>query len=273
MGRLVAVFAIFAATLSLSAPLRAAERVGVLAEALRLGEFVQIMVTEGKEYGAGLDRDFLNGEGGTYFAERVARIHDGARMADTLETALAETMTQAQIDTSIAFFQTDGGRRAMDLEVSARRAFMDEAVEDAARDAVQLRKKAADSTYDGVDRFVQANDLVELNVRGALSSNYNFYRGMVAGGAYQMSERQMREAVFRDAEEIRDDTMNWIYGYLLVAYGPLEPETLEAYIAYSESPAGQALNAALFKGYDKVFDVISFELGEAVANAMQSADL
>ncbi len=42
---------------------------------------------------------------------------------------------------------------------------------------------------------------------------------------------------------------------------------------YSMPIDRQALNAALFKGFDEMFDGISYRLGAAVAQVWQSSDL
>jgi hypothetical protein len=48
---------------------------------------------------------------------------------------------------------------------------------------------------------------------------------------------------------------------------------MDAYIAFSETRAGQQVNAALFAAFDKVFTRVSFDLGRAVALRMQGEDI
>ncbi|MEY4698536.1 MAG: hypothetical protein RIT14_2964, partial [Pseudomonadota bacterium] len=50
-------------------------------------------------------------------------------------------------------------------------------------------------------------------------------------------------------------------------------EELQAYITFSETEAGQALNVALFVAFDAVFTPISKALGLAVAKQMQGQDI
>lgn len=251
----------------------AAEPVDDLLAALHAQDISAIMEEEGRSYGVNLDADFLNGEGGEFFASQVAEAYAAKSMIANLRRSLVEQMDAAEIEASLAFFNSAEGAQAIDLELSARRAFMDEAIEAAAGDTYESLKSSKAGKYDAVARFIEVNKLVDLNVRGALSSNYNFYHGMVSGGAYQMTEEQIRSTVYEDADDIRTDTETWVFSYLLMAYGPLSEADLDAYIAYSESDAGQALNTALFAGYDKIFDSISFQLGQAVARALKSAEL
>ena len=50
--------------------------------------------------------------------------------------------------------------------------------------------------------------------------------------------------------DIRQNTTEWVYSFLLLAYEPLEDADLETYIAFSETGAGQDLNAAMFAAFD-----------------------
>jgi hypothetical protein len=49
------------------------------------------------------------------------------------------------------------------------------------------RRSEEDPAYRSSDRdFIEANDLVERNVSGALNSNFAFYRGLSDGGAFEV---------------------------------------------------------------------------------------
>jgi hypothetical protein len=60
---------------------------------------------------------------------------------------------------------------------------------------------------------------------------------------------------------------------MLMAYSPLEDAELETYITFAMTPAGQALNRALFTGFGKAYEDISYALGRAVALNMTAQDL
>ena len=110
---------------------------------------------------------------------------------------------------------------------------------------------------------------------GALSANLAFYQGMAEGGAFggEMTEDQMLADVWGQEAEVRQQVADWLFPYLALAYGPLSDDELEAYIAYSESPAGQQLNTALFASFDGVFSPVSRALGLAVARELQGQDI
>jgi hypothetical protein len=48
---------------------------------------------------------------------------------------------------------------------------------------------------------------------------------------------------------------------------------MEAYIAFSETPAGATMNAALFAAYDELFGAISHDLGRAAAEMLSGQDI
>jgi hypothetical protein len=174
-----------------------------------------------------------------------------------------------------AFFDTDRGRRLLALEIEARRAMLDEAVEDAARVAHEDMVARADPRLDLLRRFAEANDLIEANVQGALNGNLAFYRGLEAAGGFEdgMSEDEMLADVWAQEETIRADTADWLFPYLALAYGPATDADIEAYTAFSASPEGRRLNRALFAAFDAVFGRISYDLGRAAALQNRGQDL
>ena len=119
------------------------------------------------------------------------------------------------------------------------------------------------------------NNLVETNVAGALNTNLAFYYGLLDGGAFggALTEDQILADVWSQEQEIRENTSEWIYSFLFMAYQPLEDEDLEAYIAFSETEAGEDLNRAMFASFDRLFEGISRSLGRAAANEMTAEEL
>ena len=254
-------------------PARAGNQIE-LARVLRIGEVIEVLRDEGLTYGETLDRDMLGGSGGALWSDQVARVYAADRMEDMVQIALLNGMNEDQIDRSLAFFDTPRGQRILSLETSARRAMVDPEVEQMAFDAYGARAGDGDDRrLAQITRLIEVNDLIERNVAGTLNSNYYFLRGLAEGGGSEQSDSQMTADTWAQEDDIRADTREWIYGFMLLAYDPLSDADLEAYIAYSGTPAGQALNAALFDGFDAMYLVISRDLGRLVAEAMRSSDL
>jgi hypothetical protein len=169
------------------------------------------------------------------------------------------------IAAATAFFSTDRGERIVAMENAAREAMQDEAVEEAAKDLFDSLSSDNDTTVDLIRTFVGANDLMDRNVSGAMSSNFQFYQGMVDGRLMDMSESDIAQDIWAQEPEIRAETEGWLFAYLTLAFEPLAPEDVEAYVAFSQSDAGKTLNAALFEGYETMYRDISYALGRAVA--------
>ncbi|MFV0514285.1 MAG: DUF2059 domain-containing protein [Jhaorihella sp.] len=271
--RRVAALAVFALLVSAVAPraeTASAERLGGV---LRLDEVVAVLREEGEANGRDLDRDMLGASGGAWWAQQVRRIHDAGRMKAVMVRALHETMSEAEIAASIAFFESATGQSILTLETAARRAMVDPEVEAVARAAHAQVQGSGDSRLAAVARFVAINDLLERNVAGVMNATYQFYRGMADGGAMKLDDRSILADVWSGEEETRADTENWLYGFLLMAYRPLSDAELEEYNAFSRTEAGQALNAALFEGFEVMYRDISYALGLAVAKAMSASEL
>lgn len=253
--------------------LRAAPDVAALSRVLRIEALAQALHEEGLEHGRGLDADMLEGRGGPHWAAEVARIYAVERIAAAIDLALAEGLDPDQVEACGAFFGSPLGQEILSLELAARLSMRDPAVEEAARTAHGAVKGSADARLSAVSRFVAVNDLVERNVAGTMSASFQFYRGLAQGDMLGLDEGNILARVWSEEDATRDETESWLYAYLLMAYQPLTPEELESYIAFSETPAGQALNAALFEGFDALYQQISYEMGLRLSAAMKASDI
>lgn len=253
----------------------AKEDVATLFAVMDLDEMVAIMRDEGLDYGADIATDLFPDRTGSDWPETVSQIYDYDTMRDGLEMQFGAALGDVDIDKLIAFFEGDVGRSVVDLEVAARRALMDDDVEEASKEAAAIAVADETPRFELVDRFVEVNDLVETNVVGAMNSNYAFYLGLLDGGAFgqDLTEEQILTDVWSQEEEIRQNTYEWVYSYALLAYQPLSDEDFQAYIAFSETDDGQALNKALFSAFDEMFEGISRALGLASSQYMAGQDL
>jgi hypothetical protein len=195
------------------------------------------------------------------------------RFGDAFASDIADN--PAAVAKATEFFSSDLGQRILTLEIEARRALLDDVVEDAAELAWSELEAEEDGRAALLRDFAETNDLIESNVQGALNANLAFFRGMAEGGALgpEVAEDEMLANVWSQEDEVRSQTAEWLYPYLALAYEPLPDADLEAYTAFSASPEGQALNAALFAAYAVLFEDISFALGGAVAMQMQGQDI
>jgi hypothetical protein len=242
---------------------------------LRLPEILQVMREEGISYGAKIGADLFPVAIDPDWSAQVELIYDTAAMRAQSETAFAKELEGTDIPAMLAFFGSEPGRSFSSLEVSARRAQLDEAVEAASREAAAVAMADNSPRYQLIMRFVEANDLIETNVVGALNSNYAFYQGLMEGGAAEpgLTDDEILANVWDQEPEIRRTTTEWVMSFLLMAYEPLSDADLEAYIAFSETPAGADLNRAVFDAFDQMFIDISRALGRASAKYMIGATL
>ena len=150
---------------------------------------------------------------------------------------------------------------------------MDDSIEEAARDAFGDLQAEDPERVVQLETFVEANNLIDLNVSGALNSNLSFYSGLAAGGGFDLPQDEILADVWESADAIREDTTEWMFGYLTIAYGPLEDAALDAYITQSDTPSGRALNRALFAAFDELFRGISFDIGKAASLFTQGDDI
>ncbi len=250
-----------------------ADKVDELLDALQVDSMLGIMRTEGMSFGGELAGDMLPGGSSAPWESLLSQIYDPEKMHTVVRTGFSGAIADTDPEPLIAFFSSDLGRRIVELELAAREAMIDDAVEEAARQSYREIKDNEGPRLDQIRRFVEVNDLLEANVTGALNASFKFYSGLVDGGGLQLSEGDILSDVWSQEKETREDTREWLYAFLLLAYEPLEDEELDAYIALSETTQGRALNRALFAGFNAMYDEISYALGLAAAQQMQQQDL
>ena len=263
--RTLRALAVAACSLWFTLPALADARIAILADVLRLDEVTQLLRDEGLDYAQSLNTDLLSGRGGPFWAAQAERIYDPIRMSETVLRALEAGLDGPDLDATIAFFASPLGEQIIALENAARRAINDPGVEETAR-AAYLKIRGSDEPLLALlQRFVDANDLVERNVAAAMSANYQFDKGLSDGRWMDVTEAEILEEIWAQEAEVRADTELWLFAYLLMAYSPLSLDDLARYVDFSASAAGQALNTALFDGYGQLYRDISYALGRAVA--------
>lgn len=249
-----------------------------LMRAMQVPDLMVVLRDEGMDYALSLDADLFGGTGGSGWRATVERVHDLAQMQSRFEAALAAALGEdgEAVAAAIAFFDTERGQHILSLELEARRALLDDAVDDAAKARFGEMVADRDPRLDLLRRFAEANDLVEMNVQGALNANLAFYRGLAeAGGpgSEDLTEDQMLSDVWSQEPDVRSETEAWLFPFLALAYASLSDADLEAYIAYSESAEGKRLNAALFAAFDTLFNAQSYDLGLATGLQLAGQDI
>lgn len=255
-----------------------AARILRLSETLQIAEILAVMREEGIQYGTTLEPDLFPGKGGADWAAQVSQIYDIAAMRKQFDASLVAALASqdaASLDVMEEFFASERGQRILMLENEARRALLDKDTEDAAKVNVEKMAAKGDPRLSLIRRFAEANDLIEMNVAGALNANLAFFKGMAEAGGFDaaMTEEQMLSNVWSQEPEIRGETETWLFPYLALAYQPLSDDDMQAYLAFSAMEEGMALNVALFAAFDQLFTSISTDLGRAAAGRMRGEDI
>lgn len=257
----------------LALPAWADARMTVLVDLLELREAAVILRDEGLTHAETLNQDMLGGQGGPGWQMQIDTIYDSGRMAEMVRRALETTLEEPELEAAIAFFSSDLGARAVGLENAARVAISQPEVEEAARGRFAQLEDTDDPRLAQITRLVTAGDMIDRNVSTALNSNFQFLRGLRDGGALSDSEDDLLADVGADLDAVTEDTTGWIYAYMLLAYHPLTEAELARYADFAETDAGRAVNQALFDGFGRAYEDISYALGRAVALNMTAEEL
>ncbi len=244
-----------------------------LIELMRIDDTVEVMRKEGLRYGAEIGGEMLPDLPKDDWERTVSRIYDAEKMEAVITQGFETALEGEELGTLVEFFDSGLGEEIIGLEISAREAFLDEETEIAAMDAFEMARGDETDLYQQVETIIADSDLVEYNVMGAMNANLMFYRGLADGGAIDLGESDMLADVWAQEPDIRAESEAWLGSFLMMAYRPLEREELEAYAALYRTPEGRILNTAVFNAYDRMYDEISYLLGQAVAEHMRSQEL
>jgi hypothetical protein len=248
-----------------------------LAEMIDINALIDVMRAEGRDNAVGVDKDLLDGQGGAAWKLAVDRVYEPGKLRAVFDASLTRELKDApEVRSAMAdFFGSDLGKRIVGLEIAARRTLLDDSAEDAAKTVWNKAFEANSPRAKQIEHFAKINDLIESNVMGALNSNLAFFKGLSAGGAFEeaMPEDEMVAQVWAQEGDIRADTADWLYPFLMLAYQPLSDAEFEKYIAFSETPAGKKINAAIFAAFDDMFVQLSTELGTSAAMLMAGEDI
>lgn len=250
-----------------------AEGIDALLAALRVQDTVAIMREEGLAYAESLAQEMMPEADLDSWQASVERIYDADKMQHLVEARMTSALEDENLAPLTEFFTSELGREVVELELSAREAFLDRDVETAAKDKYDELSRKGALIVEQIETLVEDSDLIEHNVMGILNSNLMLYRGLADGGAYDLSEEDMLLDVWSQEDGVREDSASWIGAYLLTAYQPLEDDEVDAYIALWQTDEGQALNRALFATFDRMYEELSYLVGQAVAQHMRSQKL
>ncbi|MCQ0092828.1 DUF2059 domain-containing protein [Roseovarius sp. M141] len=253
-----------------------------LADALDITETVAIMREEGLVYGDQIAGAMLPDVDTAGWQRQITQLYDVERMEQLVLQGLERALEGADLAPMLAFYRSETGQRAVTLELAARRAFLDPEAEDAARAAAVEAAAQKDGPQADllrlIRRLIEGGDLIERNVTASLNADMMFWRGVMdAGGpgpaGDQSDENELADAVIAGLAETRRETEAWMTAFLLVACGPLTPEQMDEYAAFFETRDGRILNAALFDGFNGMYDQLAYILGHAAGTWMNSAPL
>ncbi len=240
--------------------------------AIGMPEMIGVMQIEGSEQAEDI-RSSMFPDRTAGWAPIVNAVYSSERMAQTFRAEFDAALADDDVTPLLDFFESELGKRIIDLEVTARTALLDSDAERAAEAAAQAMPESNPERYQLLIKFVEENDLVEQNVSGGLNSSLAFYQGLAAGGGFEMTEGEMLAEVWEQEPDIREESESWLYMYFGMAYDPLSDAELNLYIDLSQTDAGRDLNRSLFAGFNAMFDEISFRLGAAASQFALSEDL
>lgn len=233
-----------------------------LIDAMGVPELIAAFATEGIEAGQSIDEMFLNGQGGDVWADTVLRLYDVARMENELRTIMGDALDPAVAEQALLFFESDLGVRIIELEVQARQAFIDDAVEAAA--------KATPATQgEAVTVYLTIRDLIERNTDVAVAAQAAFLEALTEASGRNDDPPDMDQLRAR----IQSDTESWLRGYNALVQSAMTEDEIAIYTAFWDTEVGEAIDDALFLAFGQSYTTLSYALGQAAGRLVPQNEL
>lgn len=252
-----------------------------LEKALGITETVAIMREEGLVHADNVADALFPDVDGVTWQRQITQLYDADRMERLVQQGLESGLEDADLAPMLKFYRSETGRRTVTLELAARRALLDPEAEAAAREAAadaaaQKDGPKADLLMQ-IMRIIDAGDLIERNVTASLNADMMFWSGVMdAGGPGPDGEEgdaDLPSAVITEMDATRSDTEIWMTAFLLTAFNSLTSEQMKEYVEFYEKPEGRRLNAALFDGFNSMYDQLAYLLGRAAGSWIISEPL
>ena len=236
---------------------------------LDLAALMPILQEEAVTEAARMEGEGLIAGGGLPWARVVARIHDTPRMEALFRAGVrdaAARMDPQLVDRALAFHGSGLGQRVIRLEGSARRALLEDGVEDQARADFARALRNGDPRAEQIVQLIDGADLIAPNVAGGLNAAIAFPAAMprgrvrhgpgsAAADGHAWAQRDQRSRPGDDLAAGFSDAGLW----------PAERRRTGRLRPARRIGRGQALSQLLFAGFDRVFGQTSYDIGMAAA--------
>jgi len=233
---------------------------------VRFDDMVEVVRLEGLADNADVPQEIFGREFGDNWPDALDGIFDAKALSTYLEVGFLAALADTPRGDIITFLESNAWQSALDLELEGRRAMLDPSVENAAYDMYWERFDDNDERVQDLTRLIEAGQLIDSNVVGAMNSMYQFNQGLLSEGLdVGVDEADMLAQIWAEEDALRLEISEWLYAFLLLAYDPLETRLLREQITFYESPAGQTFHRALMDGFDGLYSAISFDLGATIA--------
>ncbi len=244
-----------------------------LIELLLFEDTVDIMRLEGLRYGKEVGRSLLPDADDDAWPVIVSDIYDSEKMLSVIRAEFRAELDVTKIAPMITYFESTSAQGIVVLENEARRAFLDPGIEAEAIEAFGALPQDNARLADQIAKIIDDSDLVEFNVMGTLNSSLMFYRGLREGGAYDLSEDEIFADVWSTEDATRQSSADWLGAFMTLAYQEVDPDHIDAYAAFYNTPEGRELNRAIFAAFDRMYEEISYLMGLSVARHMATVPL
>ena len=245
-----------------------------LYDALHLEKIVKILHDEGVEDALESGKNYLGLDyDAASFEKAVNKIYRLEMMDNFMRNGLVEALPKAKAEAALRFFSKGLGAQAALLETSARSAISYEEVKVSAIQLAKELKSANTVRYLMLEKNIKDLELVELNMTGAFSAQYAFLSNLSALADMPLTKGDIVALLLESEDEMRQEIVDWLMGFMHMAYTPLSDEELKTYLSFLSSSDGKVLNKTLFYIFNDLAVKTSGDLADLIVLFRRAREL
>lgn len=251
----------------------ASDAIDDLSRLLMLQSTAELMQDEGMRNARTTSEDFTGQALGQWDADGLRAVYAPDRSLALFRQAFEARLSDEDIATLVDAFGAPFAARVVGLEVTARAAISEEDIEAAAIEMVNEVMTSDRDRIAVIDQIIEVNDLIALNLDGGEVILLEFYKTLATGNVRGIDYAVIAEEIQSQRQERRDDLIEWLRAFFVMAYSDLNDDELLQVLALYESEEAQKAIGAMFEVFNLVEIEAMRKLGDTIARQMNTSKL
>lgn len=241
---------------------------------MRFDELAVVTREEGLVANATLLEDFGLLSDDPAWQERLTTIFTVERIQSLFEAGFAEAFHPRSTKEALDFLKDPDWITIVSLQNDASIAVLDPDTEAASIEVYWKHVDKNSKRLALIEELIETVDLIEQNMAAAMNGMITLNQGMTSVlPELGFPDEELFAFFLEEESSMRADIAESLSSFFLMTYEPLSDQVLRDQIAFWGTQAGRDLSNAMMRGYDAVYDSLTYDLGRAMAEVLTETAL